>query len=369
MSSIFTSLFKKVVCTAALACCSLPLLANESANKISSSNHHIQPLPQTHAPIGVMGDHMHQADEFMFSYRYMDMKMSDNLQGKNDISSDQIATTIPNIFAKMPMMPPTVRVVPQTMSTKMHMLGFMYAPTNNLTLMLMVNYFERAMRLSTYKGMMGNTVLGDFTTQSTGLGDTKLGLLYRIYDNDTHHFHLNVNWQIPTGKIDKTADVLTPMNTRINMRMPYAMQLSSGSNIIELGATYNVYADRHSWGAQILYSAALDTNDEHYKVDDKLQLSAWYAHQITNFLSSSLRLTYLNNDGIEGADNKIMAPVTTANPKNYGGDYINAAIGINTLFAHKHRVAFEYSIPLKQHVTGVQMKMDNMFTVGYQFAF
>ena len=39
----------------------------------------------THAPIGVMGDHMHKQGEMMVSYRIMNMKMSGNLQGTQSI--------------------------------------------------------------------------------------------------------------------------------------------------------------------------------------------------------------------------------------------------------------------------------------------
>lgn len=356
------SFFTKTAFAVSISCLSLSALSNEGHD-------HSQTLPQTHAPIGVMGDHMHKAGEFMFSYRYMNMDMSGNLQGNDKISSNQVVTTVPNKFADMPMMPPTVRVVPQTMTTKMHMLGFMYAPTNNLTLMLMLNYLERDMTLTTYQGMMGTNQLGNFTSESTGLGDTKLGLLYRLHDDDTHHFHVNANWQIPTGDIDKTAEVLTPMNRRMNMRMPYAMQLGTGSNMLELGTTYNGYHNKSSWGAQILISTALDTNDENYKIGDNRKVTAWYAHQLTNTLSSSLRLSYTKKDEIDGFDTKIMAPVTTANPDNYGGNYLNASFGLNTVFANKHRVAFEYTVPLEQKVNGVQMDMDKMFTVGYQIAF
>ena len=355
------SIYTKSACAITFSILSLSVQAN------TTDHHgHTKTLPQTHAPIGVMGDHMHNEGEFMFSYRYMDMDMSGNLKGSHNISSDEITTTIPNVFGDMP---PTVRVVPQNMTTKMHMVGLMYAPTNDLTLMVMLNYLERKMTLTTYQGMTGTTQLGDFNTESTGLGDTKIGLLYRLHDDETHHFHLNANWQIPTGSNDEVAEVLTPMNMRTDMRMPYTMQLGSGSNILELGTTYNGYANKSNWGAQVLYSATLETNDEEYQVGNKFQFTAWYAHQLTEVLSSSLRLTYINTNEIEGQDAMIMAPVTTANPENYGGNYINASFGLNTVIANKHRLAFEYSVPLEQDVNGVQMEMDKMFTVGYQIAF
>ncbi len=82
-----------------------------------------------------------------------------------------------------------------------------------------------------------------------------------------------------------------------------------------------------------------------------------------------MRLKYSSCDEISGADSKIQAPVTTANPDNYGADLLNLGVGINTVIDNKHRLAFEYSVPLNYDVNGVQMDMDSMLTLGYQIAF
>ncbi|MGJ8679642.1 transporter [Paraglaciecola sp.] len=323
----------------------------------------------THAPIGVMGDHTHSKGEYMMSYRMMNMEMSGNLQGSKSISNAQIATSVANPFANPPMSPPTVRVVPQDMSTQMHMLGFMYAPTNNMTLMAMINYVDKDMSLTTYQGGMGTNTLGNFDTASSGLADSKLAMLYRLFDSGKHKLHANIGWIIPTGSEEETAEVLTPMNMRMTMRLPYGMQLSSGSHQGELGLTYNGFYDQYSWGAQGLYTSPLNDNDQEYKVGDKLQMTAWAAYAVSDVLSTSARLKYSHSGKIRGMDSIIMAPVTTANPANYGGEMLDLALGFNTVVAGKHRLAFEYQIPLSQDVNGVQMEMDNMWTVGYQLAF
>lgn len=83
--------------------------------------------PDAHAPIGIMGDHLHGAGEFMVSYRFMQTNMEDNLQGSDSISPDQIVTSVSNRFAGAPMMPPTLRVVPlemQDMLTVGYQLAF-----------------------------------------------------------------------------------------------------------------------------------------------------------------------------------------------------------------------------------------------------
>ena len=40
--------------------------------------------PDGHAPISVMGDHMHAMGEWMVSYRYMTMDMKGLLKGSNE---------------------------------------------------------------------------------------------------------------------------------------------------------------------------------------------------------------------------------------------------------------------------------------------
>ena len=75
-----------------------------------------------HAPIGVMGDHLHKKGEWMLSYRYMHMDMDGNRIGTRNVSPQTIATTVPNRFSP----PPTLRVVPLWMTMDMHMFGAMH---------------------------------------------------------------------------------------------------------------------------------------------------------------------------------------------------------------------------------------------------
>jgi len=75
---------------------------------------------------------------WMLTYRYMRMEMEDNLIGSDNVSPEQIVTTIPNRFFGLPGQPPTLRVVPTQMRTDMHMFSAMYAPTERLTLMGMI---------------------------------------------------------------------------------------------------------------------------------------------------------------------------------------------------------------------------------------
>ena len=48
--------------------------------------------PDSHAPISVMGEHTHNAGEWMLSYRYMYMDMEDNYVGDNHVSDRNVVS-------------------------------------------------------------------------------------------------------------------------------------------------------------------------------------------------------------------------------------------------------------------------------------
>ena len=321
------------------------------------SHNHIK----AHAPIGVMGDHMHKRGEWMFSYRYMSMSMEGNLQGDDSVFPETI------VSSGLPL-----RVVPIDMTTDMHMLGAMYAPSDKLTLMLMVNYIEKEMDHLTFQGMNGTNRLGVFTTETSGMGDTKIGALYSLKNGANTNIHLNLGLSIPTGKIDYTDQILTPMNTTPSPRLPYPMQLGSGTYDIQPGITYAGTRDAWDWGSQVKMTIRLDDNDEAYSLGDQTKVTSWGGYRFTHWLTGSLRLTYIHADEISGKDALINLPVQTSNPDNFGGERINLGIGITLIGSEGaqkgHRLAIEYETTIDQDVNGIQMEMQDMLTIGYQFS-
>ncbi len=327
-----------------------------------------------HAPIGVMGEHMHKKGEWMLSYRYMQMGMEGNRIGTNSASPTSIATTVPNRFFGAPGQPPTLRVVPTKMTMDMHMFGAMYAPNDNLTLMAMVNYLDKSMDHITFAGGAGTTVLGGFTTKASGFGDVKVSGLYRLYDDETHHVHMNLGFSLPTGAIDKTGKILAPNGMTPTPRLPYAMQLGTGTVDLLPGLTYTARADDWSWGAQYRAEMRLEnTNSEGYSLGDKHAVTAWVARQWQPWISTSLRVDAITQDAIEGIDPNIVAPVQTADNANYGGQRIDVMFGVN-LAGQKgmwrgHRLAMEIGMPIYQSTNGPQLETDYIFNLGWQKAF
>jgi hypothetical protein len=303
----------------------------------------------------------------------MRMHMEDNRDGTDDLSPEEIVTSVPNRFFGRPMQPPTLRVVPLKMDTDMHMVGAMYAPSDTLTLMAMTSYIDREMDHLTFAGPAGTTRLGNFTTRTNGFGDSTLGALIRLYEDDVHHAHVNAGLSLPTGSIDEEDDVLTPMNMRVRQRLPYAMQLGSGTVDAKPGITYYGHDGAFGWGAQYMATLRLGRNSEDYSLGNKHELTAWGSYSLKPWASLSLRLTGETEADIDGIDSNIVAPVQTANPDNYGGERISAGIGLNTVVPSGalkgHRFAAEVTLPVYQDLNGPQMERDYAFTLGWQKSF
>ena len=325
-----------------------------------------------HAPIGVMGDHIHGKGEFMLSYRFMHMDMQGNRTGTESVGADTIVTVVPNRFFGRPMQPPTLRIVPTEMSMDMHMFGAMYAPADWLTLMVMGMYMEKEMEHTTYMGGRGTNVRGRFRVKTDGIGDTRASGLIRLHDDGVHQLHLNAGVSFPTGSTSKAHEILTPMGARPTVRVPYAMQLGSGTYDLLPGITYNGHSGKMYWGGQYMGTFRLG-DDRGYSLGEKHTLSAWMNYQWRPFISTALRLQFDTLGEIDGMDPMISGPVQTANPDNYGGDELTLNPGVNLMGQSGaltgHRLAVELSLPLLRDLNGPQMETDWTVTAGWQYAF
>lgn len=366
---------KKTLLMGACALSTLAFAAPAQANELSiSGNHnHGEYRADSHAPIGVMGDHMHEKGKWMVSYRYMRMHMEDSRNGTNSLSPEQIATTVPNRFFGSPMQPPTLRVIPTEMTTDMHMFGAMYAPTDDLTLMVMGNYIKREMDHITFAGGMGTTRLGEFTTETSGWGDTRVAGLIRMYDDSKHHIHFNAGLSLPTGSIKEQDQVLTPMGMRPTIRLPYAMQLGSGTYDLMPGITYTGRSKAYSWGSQYMATFRLGDNSQDYSLGNKHEVTAWGAYSWLPSLSTSLRVTAETESEIDGIDSQIVAPVQTADPDNYGGERVALSLGMNYVIPAGalagNRLSVEGTLPVYQNLNGPQLERDNMVVIGWSKSF
>ena len=376
----------------ATLCMAHPIYAQDHHNHSgipgqTTSHAHNHLRADGHAPVGVMGDHVHKQGDWMFSYRYMRMDMEGNRIGTDSVTPEEIVTTVPNQNPVttpngMAVVPPFLRVVPTKMTMDMHMFGAMYAPTDNITLMAMLPLIRKEMDHITFQApnpMMGippnNTNrIGGFTTKTEGIGDFKLTALYRLYDDRVHHLHANIGISAPTGSIKERDTIFDPFGRTPNVRLPYAMQLGTGTWDLLPGITYSGRIGDLSWGAQYRAEIRLeDENDEGYAWGDKHMVTSWVAYQFAPWISASVRANYTYQDEIDGFDPQIGGPVQTAYPEFYGGERLELFGGVNlvgqTGWLRGHRLAIEAGAPVYQDLNGPQMETDWTVIVGWQKAF
>ena len=309
--------------------------------------------PDGHAPISVMGDHMHNKGEWMFSYRFMQMNMTDLKTGTDDAS---FADALDRYM-----------VSPTNMSMQMHMLGVMLAPADRITLMVMANYISMEMDHTTRMMPQNPSV---FTTESTGFGDTKVALMYRIHSSSGTHLHAQLGVSLPTGSIDIMDQ--TPASNPNEMILPYPMQIGSGTYDLEPAMTWLDQWKNLSSGMQIRGTFRLGENDNDYRLGHRISIQKWLAGKIAPWLSISGRLEWGAHGKISGA-NPILNPLTslTADPENSGKTYANAGFGIN-LYAFKGvlkdlRLDAEAILPFYQNLYGIQLKEKNTLVLGLQY--
>ena len=366
----------------AAAVCAAPV-ANPAAyaqntSDVDHSNHAHHAGHDGHAghgdiPVGVMGGHLHKKGEFMLSYRYMHMDMSGSRIGTNSASTDQIATTVPNQFFGTPGQPPTLRVVPTNMKMNMHMIGGMYAPSDTVTLMVMGMYTEADMDHITYMGGMGTTQLGEFTTRSSDIGDTKVAALVSLFDNGSSRAHLNLGISIPTGTISETDEILTPMGMQPTVTLPYPMQIGSGTWDLEPGITYTAGTGAVSWGVQAKATIRLGSNSADYSLGDRLEATSWVTYLLSDAVSASFRVKAATQGSIDGQNPAVVAPVQTAQTSFHGGERVDALGGLSYTFQSGglkgHRLALEAGLPVYQDLNGPQLETDFTLTLGWSTSF
>ncbi len=309
-----------------------------------------QGIADSHAPLGVMGDHLHERGEIMFSYRFMRMEMEGNRTGTDAISNQEAL----NGFM----------VTPTSMPMNMHMFGMMWAPTDRVTLMGMTNYTSSEMDHLTGMG-------GEFTTESSGLGDTRLGALIGLKQSGSVGVHLNAMVSLPTGSIDQM-DV-TPASGGNEVQLPYPMQIGSGTFDLRPALTVFGIGESGSWGLQGGGVFRTGENDRGYTLGNQLYGTGWLAYRLANSFSASVRLEARKTDNIDGADAALNpGMISTARTDLRGGTTIDLPLGFNYLFngdfLNDHRVAVEMTLPIYRDLDGPQLERDWVLTLGWQKA-
>ncbi|MDF3127790.1 transporter [Kiritimatiellaeota bacterium B1221] len=343
---------KAVTLTAVFTAC--VTLSPVTAHELDSAR------PDSHAPVGVTGDHLHQKGEWMFDYRFMYMEMDGLKKGSNDISNeaafhDQGYT-----------------MVPENMTMEMNMFMLMYAPSDSVTLMLMTHYnhSSMSMTMNPHSAMDhdmshgGHSHAANHSHGTSGWGDTVITPMVKLWENDHQVLHVNLGVGLPTADVEEKQGALY---------QPYGMQLGNGIWDFRPALTFVNQAASYSWGAQAKARIALeDENDAGFRYGNEYGATAWLAGLVNTALSVSGRISYEKQESISGHYNGPHAHSAPGDfQPNYGGEISEIGLGVNLRIPEGrlegHRLAMEVTLPIHEDVNGIQLAQDYSFTAGWQF--
>jgi hypothetical protein len=334
--------------------------------------------PDSHAPIGVMGDHAHGAGEIMLGYRYMYSHDAGIIAGDRSISNA-------SVYEYKTPAGEHYSAVPLEMDMHMHMWEIMYAPTDWLTLMVMPSYVEMDMTMEHQAGAHGHGAAGHaaaghaehgaepahgeierMSHGTSGWGDTMISALVPVLRADHHEAVLHLGISAPTGSVDIKQH---------GQYTHYHMQTGSGTWDLKPGITYHGCAGNISWGAQVMGTVRLeDENESGYRLGNVWEATGWAAYKVCDWASVSSRLLWTSSEDIDGHYN---GPHGHGSPvdiqQNYGGDRLDLGLGVNFLVPDGalkgHRLAIEALWAVDQESNGIFLERDISIVAGWQFAF
>ena len=302
--------------------------------------------------VNVLGTHTHLAGEWMIGYQPMVMSMTGNREGPRPITDSEVLQNF--------------MVTPTSMRMDMQMFHLMYAPTDEVTLMVMAPYLRLSMDHLTRMGTR-------FTTDSAGFGDTKAELLYTAYGDVReagHRILLGSGVSLPTGSIDQRGD--TPAGR--NQLLPYPMQLGSGTFDLLPSVAYLGQTDRWAWLSLANATVRLGKNSSNYALGDRLRLTAWGARKLTEWVAVNGQVEGQIWGNIDGAHpGLIPGMVPTADPTLRGGRRVDFSIGLDFYVAegtaNGNRLAVKLTRPFYESLEGPQLETDWHLTAGWSWTF
>ena len=218
--------------------------------------------------------------------------------------------------------------------------------------------------------MLSTTDALFFETSSKTWGDVSVRGLFDLLEMDEYRVSLTLGATVPTGKLKKR-DV-GPSGTR--EILPFALQGGSGTIDVLAGLTFLTQNEVASTGAQINTVTRVVDNRRGYRLGDEFSISLWGAHNLSDWVSVSIRGLYETWDDVTGSEPGTDGAIDPgANSFAQGGERIQIPFGVNLFLRdgpfNGHRLLVEWYYPVHQDLHGPQLSAERTFVVSWQTFF
>ncbi|MGC9195318.1 MAG: hypothetical protein ACP5IL_07675 [Syntrophobacteraceae bacterium] len=304
---------------------------------------------QFFAPLGIVGAQSISPGQWLTGFTYGHMSAEGIVDGTGSQSMNQV-------WKKYMM-------APETMDVDSYMLCIMRGLTDNFSVMAMIPYYFKDMVMLSRKDKV-------FAAETNGLGDVQLAGLYNLYESAINKVVFYGGFSAPTGSIDERGD--TPI--KANAKLPYVLQLGSGTPDLHPGLTYMGKWGSVRWGGQAMGIVRIGYNWDDYRYSDVLELNGWGGYELFDGVLLSLRLNYLSCGRIDGADPSIspmMAPGT--DPSTFGADRLFIFPGLTWNIDQGplkgNKFLIEGGVPVYQYTAGPQGDISFVVLAGWRWVF
>lgn len=315
----------------------------------------------TPVPAGIMLAHVHERNQWMFSYRYMNMQMQGTMSGRKYMEAGDVFKTY--------------LMSPENMRMNMHMMMVMYGITDRITVMGMGSFMSLQMNMSMFALSHhhgSGTSDGQHQMRTSGVGDVELHGLVAIVKNSHHQLVSSMGFNLPLGSIAHEGEKDDMFYDR--QRLPYNMQTGSGSFELIPGITWIYTHANLSCAAQVTGTWRTGVNKNGYQWGNEMGINTWLAYNWWKMLGTSARIEGTGSGCIKGYDRTLYVyNEPAANPYNYGGKKLNVYAGLHFKALKgrlsQHVLGFEYGWPLYQDYNGIQMPMTQMLNASWSLTF
>lgn len=281
---------------------------------------------QHNAPAGIMADHIHKKGKTM---------------GMGLIKHTNNSTFHNTTKQKAMMQYPTIM---ESEKMTMVMYGLMHGITNNVNIMIMAHAMKHSMETHHHEhsmgGEMGHTIHKHGHGGSFEFHDAELTMLFKLIQKDGIRSQINLGHTL--------------------VKDAFASAFFKSQYVL----AYN--KNGLDAGLQTTASIRSKSNTEGYKHGNSYEITAWLAKDISNTISASTRLQYINQKADQfNPPSMISSPWN--NPKLTFNKQLNLLLGLGFQPKHGLQLLIEGGTPLHQQTGTAMLKNDYsiIFTIRH----
>ncbi len=294
-----------------------------------------------------------EEQRWAFSYTYRRSSSGGYRSGTTDLTFDDVLFSPGDVRTSQ-----NFPVLPTYICQYVHAFSGTYALNDKVFASISIPYISQSTEhISSVPGF------SDFTLKSDGIGDIGLNVSYQARTSRRSALQFTAGLRLPTGSIDKKGD--TPRNgTGTLERLPYTMQIGSGTVDIAGAANYSHYIDNLQFAANINGTLRTGANDNGYRLGHNYGAAVSAQYSKLHWFQPGLRISVRKNLSIAGQDDSLLVPqpipfpASITNPDNFGGTkvYGTAFVKICPKDDCSYSLSAEIGEPIYQNLEGIQPK-------------